>query len=451
MYVASLYGVRRGSPWVRLPDLRGLARTLVWALIVVSALLVAPARSESTPEEEIAQATRLFESGRFDEAQAIVSRLRQSPHPHLQVLFLSGALYVVKERYIEAAEEFRLMLARDPTLIRARLELARALFMAREYDAARYHFEQVLASPLPDPVRVNVLAYLTAIREYVPSFTFSFDIISDSNPKQATSSSVVEIGGRLYQLNQSARAQSALGTLLVGQGKVPLPSDPSWFLRGYAERYEFPGRDLDSGYAQLLAGKHVNLGIHGLDFEGGGHLATYAGRSLYQGSTLRASDFVRVYPTVAVNLVADARELRYDDFPFLSGWQYVATGEVRHAISPSSSIFAGLSYLRGLAAETPYAFGGYAINARYIHELKGGWIGSLFYQYAWYGFDGVDPFFNVVRTDSDSRVELSVTNRYLAYKRFAPRLTVGTDERRSNIDLYSYRRSYVRLGVVTDF
>jgi len=104
-----------------------------------------------------------------------------------------------------------------------------------------------------------------------------------------------------------------------------------------------------------------------------------------------------------------------------------------------------------LAAENPYAFGGYAINARYVQELKGGWIGSLFYQYSWYGFDAADPFFGAVRTDSSNLVEISVTNRYLAYKRFAPRLTVGTDERRSNIDLYSYRRTYVRIGVVTEF
>ena len=424
---------------------------VVWTLILLSGLHVASAHSEPTPEDEIALATRLLETGRIEEAQTIVSRLRATPDPPLQVLFLSGALYSLTGHYREAAEEFRLMLARDPTLLRPRLELARALFMARQYNAARYHFEQVLASPLPEAVRANVLAYLTLIRERVPSFAFSFDIVSDSNPKQATSSSIVQIGGLLYRLNQSALAQAATGTLLTGQGKMPLPSDPSWFARGYVERYDYPGGDADQGYGQLLAGKHLDFGPHGVDLEGGAHLATYSGRRLYQGATWRTSDFIRVRPIVAVNVALEARDLRYGDFPFLSGWQYAATGELRHAISLTSSVFGGLTYIRGLAAESPYAYVGYGINVRYTHEVKGGWIGSLFYQYSWYGFEGVNPFFGVVRDDSGNRLEVSVTNRYLAYKGFAPRLTLGMDERRSNIEIYSFRRTYVRVGVVTEF
>jgi outer membrane protein len=444
--------LRRRSPLRPIiKRLREAAGVLASALILFLACLVAPACAEPTAEEEIAEATRLLESGRIDEAQAIVSRLRASPNPELQILFLSGALYAIKGRYREAAEEFRLMLARDPTLVRPRLELARALFLAHEYNAARYHFEQVLASPLPDMVRVNILNYLTLIRERVPSFAFSFDIVADSNPKQATSSSIVEIGGLLYQLNQNALAQRATGVLLTAAGKVPLPSDPSWFVRGYVEHYDYPGGDLDQGYGQLLGGKHIDIGAHGLDFEGGAHLATYSGHTLYQGATWRVSDFIRVGQTVALNLALEARDLRYEDFPFLSGWQYVGNAEVRHAITPASSIFGGLTYIRGLASEDPYAFTGYGINVRYTHEFKGGWIGSVFYQYSWYGFDGVDPFFGEVRVDSDNRAELSVTNRYLSYKGFAPRVTIGMDDRRSNIELYSFHRVYVRVGVVTEF
>ena len=200
-------GLGRGSSGAKTALLRRSAGALLGVLILFFAFHVLPARSEPTLEEQIAEATRLLESGRVDKAQSIVSRLRAAPNPGLQVLFLSGALYAMKGRYRDAAEEFRLMLARDPTLVRPRLELARALFLAREYNAARYHFEQVLASPLPDMVRANVLTYLTLIRERVPSFAFSFDIVADSNPKQATSTQIVEIGGLLYQLNQSALSQ----------------------------------------------------------------------------------------------------------------------------------------------------------------------------------------------------------------------------------------------------
>jgi len=445
------HGPGRSPSWISTTSLGRFSTALTCCLILYFALRASPVRSEPTPAEEIVEATQLLEGGHIDEAQAIVTRLRALPNPELQVLFLSGALYFLKGRYSDAAEEFRLMLARDPTLVRPRLELARALFMAREYNAARYHFEQVLASPLPEMVRINVLNYLTLIRERVPSFTFSFDIVADSNPKQATSSSIVEIGGLLYQLNQNALAQRATGVLLTAAGKVPLPSDPSWFVRGYVENYDYPGGELDQGYGQLLAGKHIDLGAHGLDFEGGAHLARYSGHTLYQGATWRASDFIRLGQTVALNVALEARDLRYEDFPFLSGWQYVGNVEVRHAITPASSIFGGLTYVRGLAAEDPYAYTGYGINVRYTHELKGGWIGSVFYQYSWYGFDGVDPFFGAVRVDNDNRFELSITNRYLSYKGFAPRLTVGSDDRRSNLELYSYRRTYVRVGVVTEF
>ena len=97
------------------------------------------------------------------------TRLRRADPPALQVLFLSGAIALARGKYEDAAAEFRLMLVRDPTLLRPRLELARALYLAGDYQTARYHFEQVLSAPLPEPVRNNVLAYLTQIRERVPS------------------------------------------------------------------------------------------------------------------------------------------------------------------------------------------------------------------------------------------------------------------------------------------
>lgn len=429
---------------------RQFALAIFLVVVFHGSLGANPARSAPS-EEEIAAASQLLETGRLDEAQVLIDRLRERDPNDLNVLFLSGGLNLMRARYAEAIEDFRKMLTRDPTLIRPRLELARALFTVGDYQTARYHFEQALAAPLPDMVKSNVLGYLSLIREHLPSFAVSVELLADSNPKQATSNSVVEIDGLLYQLNESARSQRAWGVRFTGQAKVPLPADTSWFARGYVERNDYTGGDLDFTYAQVLGGKHINFGKHGVDFEAGGQLATYAGHKLYQGATGRVTDFVQVTPRLGMNLAADAKQLDYEDYPFLSGWQYAAGGDMRYALTPASAISVGVSYVVGTAEEDAYAFEGPGIDLRYVREWQGGWITSLSYNYTHLDFDGVDPFFGVVRADRQHRVEFGLANRRLAYKSFAPRLIIGNDNRDSNIDLYSFRRTYLRVGVVTEF
>ncbi|HEX7952593.1 MAG TPA: surface lipoprotein assembly modifier, partial [Burkholderiales bacterium] len=403
------------------------------------------------PDDRITAASILLENGRIAEAQAIVSELRDVAQPDQQVLFLSGALYFIGGRYDEAAAEFRRMLTRDPTLVRPRLELARALYMSGQYEAARYHFEQTLAAPLPEQVRRNILGYLDAIREHLPTFAFSLDLVSDSNPKQATTSRVVQIGNLLFQLNDSARAREAQGVLLTGQGRYPLPADNSLFLRGYVEYYDYAGRDLDLLYAQALGGKHVNLGGHGVDIETGGHAAIYAGKTLYSGAIGRVSDFIRLAPALGLNLALDAKQLDYADYPFLDGWQHTASADLRRALDSRSSISGGIAFTLGTAREQAYAFERPALMLRYLREWQGGWISSLSWQGAHFHFGGVDPFFGSVRTDRENLAEFGIVNRRLSYKGFSPRLTLGYADRRSNIELYSYHRAYLRVGLVSEF
>jgi outer membrane protein len=405
----------------------------------------------ATTDEDIATATALFASGRLDEAEALVTTLRQTEPPPLQVLFLSGAISLARGKYEDAAAEFRRMLVRDPTLLRPRLELARALYLAGDYQTARYHFEQVLSAPLPEQVRANVLAYLTLIRERVPSLVLSFDLIVDSNPKQATSADFVEIGGRLFRVTDSSQAHPGTGTLTTAYGKLPLPSDPSWFATAYLELFDFAGRSMDSSYAQALAGKHFNWGAHGVDVQVGGHYAGFQGSDLYTGLNWRVTDFIRLHPNVSLTFGADARDLEYRQYGYLSGWQYVAFTELYAALTPTQSISGGLSWIRDDAAEAPYAFQGPAAQLRYVQEWSGGWIGALFVRYSQFRFDAPDPFFGVTRDDTEQRYEISVTSRRLQYRGFAPRFTLGWVEHQSNIPIYAFNRGYVRLGVTKEF
>jgi len=82
-----------------------------------------------------------------------------------QVLSLRAQLAFAEGEYQEAIAIFRGMLTRNPRLTRVRLELARALFAAGDFDAARYCFEIALGRTLDEGVRENVYAFLRAIRD----------------------------------------------------------------------------------------------------------------------------------------------------------------------------------------------------------------------------------------------------------------------------------------------
>ena len=426
------------------------ATCLAWALILlVAALAGSPARAAS--QEDVDYATGLLVQRRIDEAEALVRRLRAEPNPPLQVVFLSGMILIERGRYMDAAEEFRRMLQQDPSLLRPRLELGRALYLAGEYQAARYNFEQVLSVPLPEAVRANVLRYVNAIREREPSLIISLDLVFDSNPRQATSSETVEIGGKLYTLNADARERSSRGLGVKASGKLPFGPDRAWFVRGYAEAYDYSGRELDFAYLQALGGRHFNVGPHSLDLAAGGHYAAYQGTDLYRGPNMVVTDFIRLRQNLTLTASVDARELVYDQYAFLDGWQYVESAELRYALSPRQSLRGGGQLVQSDAEQDAFAFDGYGVNARYIQEWSGGWISSIFGQYAAYRYRAIDPFFDAQRSDTEWRAELMLTNRKLMFRNAAPTITLGYVDRNSNIELYAFQRGYVRLGITKEF
>ncbi|CUH54177.1 porin family protein [Shimia marina] len=74
------------------------------------------------------------------------------------------AMFAVHEGKAAAAiPVFEAILAEDPTLVRVRLELARALFMAEQWARSREEFFRVLSGDLPEPVRQKVLAFIRQI------------------------------------------------------------------------------------------------------------------------------------------------------------------------------------------------------------------------------------------------------------------------------------------------
>ena len=110
----------------------------------------------------VAEAKALVNEGRFLDALRVLRPLAEAHDPvPPDVLFLIGLAGIeasqrpglpdkARDALLDASvQALRTMLIRDPGLVRARLELARAFFLQRKDSLARRNFEQVLAGDLP--------------------------------------------------------------------------------------------------------------------------------------------------------------------------------------------------------------------------------------------------------------------------------------------------------------
>jgi outer membrane protein len=317
--------------------------------------------------------------------------------------------------------------------------------------AAKYHYQQVLAANLPDSVKRNVYQQLGDIRERLPSLRLSLDLVSDSNPKQSTNSRVVKIGGKSYTLNDAGSAKSVIGLLVTADASLPLPSNPSWYAHAYGEAYEYPGRELDLLYGEASVGKRFDYSEHSLALEAGMFGSTYQDKQLYTGILARSNVFMRPLPKLALVLDASIKSYDYKNLTYLSG-NLVSIGFTNiYVPSPTQRWDFGANIAQYSADEAAYSYTQPGLSARFLQEWAGGWITGARLQGLVANYDAPDPFFGETRHDKEARVELDVLNRKLKLWAFSPKLLVGFVKRNSSLDLYSYDRAYVRAGLSTEF
>ncbi|MCW5620009.1 MAG: DUF560 domain-containing protein [Burkholderiales bacterium] len=149
----------------------------------------------------------------------------------------------------------------------------------------------------------------------------------------------------------------------------------------------------------------------------------------------------------------DARKFDHDEpiGDHLERWQFSqsAGAALRHQSQQERA--PRLRFLiRSAMREAAYAYDAIGVGCAVLQEWKGGWIGGL-YAHGSFKYREADIFAGVVRDDTEWRVELSLTNRLLTFRGFAPRLTLGAVDRDSNIGLYAFDRRYVRIGVTREF
>lgn len=181
--------------------------------------------------------------------------------------FLTGLAALNSGDAETAIRIFRAILAQDPTLVRVRLELARAYFVAEQWSRSRAEFFAVLSGDLPDPVRANVLSFIRAIdsrRGFDWNLSIGLTSVGDGRDFD-TDEIDLDFGGIALPFTLERDSDTELGVEVSGSATVrrPIPglSGPersvTGRVQGFATLIDGPQRRNDDLIFGLRAGVDV--------------------------------------------------------------------------------------------------------------------------------------------------------------------------------------------------
>lgn len=378
-------------------------------------------------------------------------------------------------RPYSAIETLESLLAANPTLNRARLELAVSYYRTLNFAKARAEAQQVLNDPkTPEAVRLSVLSFLKQI-DLEESSTFgkphrfeptvSIGIVRDSNVTAGPDNAVLSNGG---VLEPSALKQSDWGTVLQAgithtwadpkplridesTARLSWNSQASLYHKAYHSLtdYNLTVLTLSTGPGLLFQGGdrgNINLQVDSLRL-GGNTLALYS--SLSPSYTWRLGQG---------ELTADGQWVHRS---FMRDVDVGRTGDYRSV----GLAYGHLFYQGKLAVQGGFDLSNETAHddqySNVSHELFGGlryraWAGGdVFTRASWRRshYQDVAATFTEAREETEKRVELGASHRFTDGQLDKWQLsgTVSYVDNSANISLYDYARTIATITVGRSF
>ena len=429
-----------------------------------------------TYQEAIGTAQQLIDTGRFEDAIGLLNIIPERVGNRLEVLFLRGLAAIeagvraedreTGEQLFEAAvEDLFQVVADDPTLLRPRLELARAYFLQGNDSAATKHFELVLAAEPPDPVVSNInrfLSIMRARRRLTGYFGFAF--APDTNISGRSESREVIIWGLPFVLEEPVEVTTGIGLSVWGGAEyrhTVVPHEFSIRFGTSASITDYAGGDYDGVSLEFFAGPEWQLSpiseVSAVSFLG----------YRWNGGEISHGDLgVRVN---WARLISPKHRLRGEiavyDRAFHDPDSHDGNG-IRtrlgfgsdYRINPTTQL--SLTFTRSLAdadgeddstretrlgAELQFALkNGYDLSfgASYTNTRFDGTGGGVFYP-------DVPP--GELRDDRLTSLSVGLSNRNWRFAGFSPKLSVTSYKRSSNVQLVGYERTRAEVSLVQHY
>ena len=431
-------------------------------LLVVLAVSMGPGPSgaqEQQPSAEslIDAARAALAAGEVDDAEFLLDGIAPGEGNIDEIDFLRGSIAMARGDWQAAIARFRAMLARDPSLLRVRLDLALAYFQAGEDGSAAYHFRQALAAEeLPPAVRANALAFLDRIRRRKSwSVTGSLSIAPDTNINEATSAREIDLFGLPATLSEDARQTSGVGLSAgIGGGyearlsqDVRLRTSAHLHTRTYGSgksAFNEQTLSLRAGPRFLFERFDLRPELTARGRQLGGETYSRAGGVELSGDWLMA-------PTWRLSGSVGAEWNSYETF-LGEGALYTAQVGLSHALGQATLLQGIVGFRRENLDSDAYSWREFIVGLSVAQELPRGFVVTAGPSYRWREYGAPLPIYGPdARQDETIAGRITVSNRHIDLFGFMPEVAVRHEVRESNLGLYEYERSVAELGVVRTF
>ena len=400
--------------------------------------------------------TALLNQAVRDEAWPVVKSLlpvyeRLFAPDEVLIHYAKAGLARSEGHYDEAIEHYRAILSTHPDFAAVRLDLARALYEDRQFDAAEYNFERLNTTNPPLEVAQRINTYLKQVRSQDRvTGNLSVSYLNDSNVNNASTGKYIRIGDKLFIRNKEAYPQRGEGFWFNGalQKDVSLYDRHSLrFLGTVTGKSYWNNHRFDDITSRLYAGyrwQDFRQQIALLPFY---EKRWYGTEAYSSGPGMRAEYSYLLSPSWQISQALEYQKLHYDNaqYDFLAGDNRYISTTLSHVVNARLSVFFGGDIAwqnTSTASETNQR---YSLRSGVEADLPWGISAGLMGALAKRHYDDDNDIFGVRRQDNEQIGMLSLWHRDLHFMSVMPKLNFVYKKVNSNIDFYDYTQRNIYL------
>ncbi|MCY4444952.1 MAG: surface lipoprotein assembly modifier [Rhodobacteraceae bacterium] len=442
---------------------------LCWCLLGLQNEALGQSKPTIT-NEYLQYAQELLAANQFEVTLQILQEHNFSQEQKNQYLFLLGLASVElslrtddeeiqKDLLNQAVESFRKILIDEPSLIRVRLELARAFFLQNKDILAKEQFERVLASNPPPAVQSNINGFLnTMYNRRRLSGSLNIQMVRETNINSGTNDKIIWFNSLPFT-RSGADPKAATGMMTIGRGNYrhPLSETVDLLSELSLSRTEFSGSDYDRTVIDFYTGpvyrlnERTSVGLQGYIISDINKNSP--NRKL--GGQVRIQHLLDIKTKLGVQLNFGKRTYTLSERAINNANEYELGLSLNHRLSSTLTLNSGITFARSHVKYNPNLENrSFQWNAGISSLLNSGLtvgFGVSNSRKTYQGQPGFPTRDGLPQKDKLLTLQATFLHRDLTFWGFSPQLVLINEKFQSNAQASDFNNNRAQVVMVRQF